>query len=199
MNVLELASSRSSVRRFRRDPIPLSDIKYVLDVARRAPSGANRQPWRFLVIRDDEVKGAIREACERVEREFHRRAEPSLKKWLEAKGITWEKPFLTEAPFLILVFGKAGEPYWIESNWLATGFMLLAIQELGYSTLTYTPSKTEWANELLEIPGDYRLQAILPIGKPAEPTRSQDRLPLKEVAYLNKWGEKLPAKNSSED
>ena len=54
MNVLELASSRSSVRRFKRDLVPLSDIRYVLDVARRAPSGANRQPWRFLVVRDDE-------------------------------------------------------------------------------------------------------------------------------------------------
>ena len=54
MNVLELASSRSSVRRFKRGPVQLSDIKYVLDVAKRAPSGANRQPWRFLVVRDDE-------------------------------------------------------------------------------------------------------------------------------------------------
>ena len=192
MNVLELASSRSSVRRFKRDPVPLSDIRYILDVARRAPSGANRQPWRFLVVRDDEIKQSIRRECEEVEREFHKRADPSLKKWLEAKGITWEKPFLTEAPFLILVFGKAGEPYWIESVWLAIGFMLLAIRELGYSTLTYTPSKTEWANELLEIPGDYRLQAILPIGKPAEPVSPQKRLPLKEIAYLDRWRRNFP-------
>jgi len=192
MNVLELASSRSSVRRFKRDPVPLSDIRYILDVARRAPSGANRQPWRFLVVRDDEIKQSIRRQCEEVEKEFHKRADPSLKKWLEARGITWEKPFLTEAPFLILVFGKVGEPYWIESVWLAIGFMLLAIQELGYSTLTYTPSKTEWANELLEIPGDYRLQAILPIGKPAEPVSPQKRLPLKEIAYLDGWRRNFP-------
>jgi len=110
MNVLELASSRSSVRRFKRGPVPLSDIRCILDVARRAPSGANRQPWRFLVVRDDEIKQIIRRECEAVEREFHKRADPSLKKWLEARGITWEKPFLTEAPFLILVFGRAGEP-----------------------------------------------------------------------------------------
>jgi len=64
-----------------------------------------------------------------------------LKRWMEARGITWKKPFLTEAPILILVFGRIGEPYWVESTWLAIGFMLLAIQELGYSTLTYTPSK----------------------------------------------------------
>jgi len=116
MNVLELASSRSSVRRFKRDPVPLSDIRYILDVARRAPSGANRQPWRFLVVRDDEIKQIIRRECEAVEREFHKRADPSLKKWLEARGITWEKPFLTEAPFLILVFGKAGDRLYAPRN-----------------------------------------------------------------------------------
>ena len=192
MNVLELASSRSSVRRFKRGPVPLSDIRYILDVARRAPSGANRQPWRFLVVRDDEIKQIIRRECEAVEREFHKQADPSLKKWLEARGITWEKPFLTEAPFLILVFGRAGEPYWIEGVWLAIGFMLLAIRELGYSTLTYTPSKTRWANKVLRIPGDYRLQAILPIGKSAEPASPQKRLPLKEIAYLDGWRRNFP-------
>jgi len=168
MEVLKLVSSRGSVRRFRSDPIPFADVKYVLEVARKAPSGANRQPWRFLVIRDQGLKKRIRERCEEVERRFHERAKPSLKEWLKFRGITWEKPFLAEAPILILVFGKMGEPYWVESIWLAIGFMLLAIEELGYSTLTYTPSEVDWANDLLKVPKGYRLQAILPMGKPLE-------------------------------
>jgi len=191
MRVLDLAASRRSVRRFKSDNVPLKDIAYILEVARKAPSGANRQPWRFLVIQDDDIKQDIRRVCEEVEKEFHQRAEPSLKRWLEARGITWEKPFLTEAPILILVFGRIDEPYWVESTWLAIGFMLLAIQELGYSTLTYTPSKIDWANHLLKVPKRYKLQVILPIGKPAEPIQSQDRLPLKEIAYLDGWGEEF--------
>ncbi len=188
MEVLKLASSRGSVRRFRSDPIPFADVGYVLEVARRAPSGANRQPWRFLVIQDNGLKKRIRERCEEVERRFHERAEPSLKEWLKSRGITWEKPFLTEAPILILVFGRMGEPYWVESVWLAIGFMLLAIEELGYSTLTYTPSEVDWVNDLLKVPKEYRLQAILPMGKPLEDKRPQDRLPLNEIAYLDEWG-----------
>ena len=191
MRVLDLTISRHSVRRFRPNDVSLNDIAYILEVARRAPSGANRQPWRFLVIQDHEIKRHIRRICEEIEKEFHQRAEPSLKRWMDARGITWKKPFLTEAPILILVFGRIGEPYWIESTWLAIGFMLLAIQELGYSTLTYTPSKTDWANHLLEVPKQYRLQVILPIGKSAESIQLQDRLPLEEIAYLNKWGENL--------
>jgi len=188
-----LAASRRSVRRFSSEDVSLRDVEYVLEVARRAPSGANRQPWRFLVVRDEGVKEMIRRVCEEVEKRFHEETDPSLRRWLKAKGITWEKPFLTEAPVLVLVFGRAGEPYWVESVWLAIGFMLLAIEELGYSTLTYTPSEVDWANDLLKVSKEYRLQAILPIGKPLERGGRQERLSLQEVAYLDRWGEGFPA------
>ena len=193
MEVLELAKSRRSIRSYMSDRVPLKDVKYIVEVARNAPSGANRQPWRFLVIRDPKAKKRIRDACEKVERDFHERADPELKKWLRARGITWKKPFLTEAPILILVFGKRNEPYWVESVWIAIGYMLLAVEELGYSTLTYTPSKTNWANDLLNIPRDYELQAILPVGKPRKLNGPRPRLSLEELCYLDEWGKSFTA------
>ena len=188
MNLLRLASSRRSVRRFHPDPIPLSDIEYALDVARHAPSGANRQPWRFLIISDRKTKELIRTRCEEVEKRFHEKVSSSLKQWFMEKGITWRKPFLTEAPFLILVFGDVSQPYWLESVWIAVGYLLLAIEELGYGSLTYTPSETSWAAELLNVPKNYRLQAIIPVGKPMDEKGQEERRALEEVCYLDRWG-----------
>lgn len=187
--ILELAKNRRSIRRFRQDPIPLQDIHYILEVARNAPSGANRQPWRFIIVRDGEGKDTIRRICEKVEREFHEKAPEDLKSWFKERGITWRKPFLSEAPILILVFGKRNEPYWIESVWLAVGYLILAAEELGYSTLTYTPSKLRWANELFKVPEEFILQAIIPVGKPSETTKSPGRYSLEEIAYIERWGE----------
>ena len=192
--ILELARSRRSIRSYSRDPIPLEDVAYIVDVARHAPSGANKQPWRFLVIRDPLVKKLIRGRCEEVERRFHERVDPEFREWLRSRGISWRKPFLTDAPILILVFARRGEPYWIESTWISIGYLILAAEELGYSTLTYTPSEVDWSNKILQVPEEYVLQAIIPIGKPAErrEAREQDRrLSLHEVCYLDSWGKGL--------
>lgn len=188
VRVIELAKRRRSVRSFRPEPIPMRDVEYVLEVGRNAPSGANRQPWKFLVITDDSVKEEVRRRCEEVERGFHGRAPEELKNWFRERRITWRKPFLSEAPVLILVFGRRGEPYWVQSVWLAIGYMVLAAEELGYATLTYTPSETRWANALFGVPDKYILQAIIPVGKPAEAPKHPGRLSLNEVAYLESWG-----------
>ncbi len=191
MSVLDLARSRRSVRIYSRDPIPLEDLRYILEVAHNAPSGANRQPWRFLVIRDPGRKKAIRDVCEKLEKRFHESADLEFKRWLKEHGISWRKSFLTDAPALILVFGKTDEPYWVESVWISIGYMLLAAEELGYSTLTYTPPEIKWANELLRVPENYALQAIIPVGRPAEPLKPKERYRLEEVLHLEEWGGRL--------
>ena len=190
-SILELARSRRTVRRFQRRSVGLEDIVYVLETARQAPSGANRQPWRFIVVRDRGLKRRIREECEEAERGFHERAPAWMKRWLREKGITWRKPFLEEAPVLILVFGRKTEPYWVQSIWIAVGYILLALEERGLSTVTYTPPRTGWTNELLGVPRDYILQVILPIGYPGEEPEKPPRLPLSEIAFLEEWGNPL--------
>lgn len=189
--ILELARSRRTVRRFQGREVGLEDIVYVLEVARQAPSGANRQPWRFVVVRDQDIKRVVRKKCEEAEREFHEKAPEWMKRWFREKGITWMKQFLEEAPVLVLVFGRRTEPYWVQSVWIAVGYVLLALEEQGLSTVTYTPPKTGWANELLGVPRDYILQVILPIGYAGEEPEKPSRLPLSEIAFLDRWGNPL--------
>ena len=152
-NVLDLAIRRVSVRSFSNTPIDLKDVLYALDTARNAPSGANKQPWRFIIIASSDLKKKIRMFCEEAEKEFHSQVPEWMRLWLREKGITWKKKFLTEAPILIMVFGKTKEPYWVQSVWLAIGYLLLALEEKGLASLTYTPPKVKWANKLLNVPG----------------------------------------------
>jgi len=93
----------------------------------------------------------------------------------------------TKAPVLIMVFGRAGEPYWVQSVWLAIGYMLLALEEKGLASLTYTPSKVYWANKLLGVPEEYVLQAVIPVGKARGIPKTKERLSLDGIAYCNKW------------
>lgn len=175
--LLDLAVKRRSVRRYKREKVNLEDVIYALEVARHAPSGANKQPWKFLIVRDSRVKEEIRKNCEEGEKRFHSRASLWMKTWLKSRDITWEKPFLTEAPILILVFGKKTEPYWVQSVWLSVGFLILALTEKGLSTLTYTPSSTEWVYQMFNVPRDYVLQTILPVGLPLKTPRKTSQNP----------------------
>lgn len=181
-NVYELAKRRATIRFLKTEPIILDDVMYALRVAIEAPSGANKQPWRFVIIKDPEKKRSIREFCENVEKEFHKVAPKWMKEWFKQAGITWEKPFLENAPILLLVFADSTAPYYIQSTWLAIGYLLLALEEKGLATVTYTPSKVRWFNEFLKIPKKYILQTILPIGKPAlDKYKKQPRKQLDEL------------------
>ena len=190
-DLLRLSEKRRSVRRFQSERIPLEDIVYLLKTARAAPSGANRQPWRFLIIVSEKKKEIIRKICEESEKHCHSKIKGWFKEWLEERGINWRKPFLTESPILILVFGKRDEPYWLQSVWIAVGYLILAAEELGYGTLTYTPPNLRWANKLFEIPENYILQTIIPIGRPAEKPSHPGRMNLRKLAYIEEWGEPL--------
>ncbi len=129
----------------------------------------NAQPWRFVVVDDDWLKARIRETCEREEEKFYSHTKGNLMTWLNAEGFRPEKPFLSEAPYLILVFGYTKAPYWLQSTWIAVGYLLLALEELGLGTVTYTPPNPKPVEELLNAPNNYKLQTILPVGYPANP------------------------------
>lgn len=191
MYTLDLAKRRKTVRKFTSDPVNLKDILLVLETACQAPSGANFQPWRFLVIMDPQVKRSIRHRCEQGEKEFYSRVRGKLKRWLSAIGLKWEKPFLEEAPLLIIVFSQKRAPYSTESVWVAIGYILLALEELGLGTITYTPSTTKLVSNEIGIPDEFRLEAILPVGISADEKAKETRLELHEVAYLNCWGSRL--------
>jgi len=181
-SILMLARRRKTIRNFKREDINIDDIYYALEAAREAPSGANKQPWRFILVKDQSLKKKIRDYCESVEREFHEKAPEWMKEWFKERNITWRKPFLEDAPVLLLVFSDGNAPYNVQSTWLAIGYILLALEERGLSTVTYTPSKVHWFNDLFGIEKRYLLQAILPVGKSADPSyEKQPRMSLDEL------------------
>jgi iodotyrosine deiodinase len=170
---------RRTVRHFSARPVPQEIIETCLRAAGTAPSGANLQPWQFVVVQDPAVKREIREAAETEEREFYEhRAPPEWLAALEPLGTDWEKPFLKTAPYLIAIFyknydllsdgRKVKNYYAIESVGIATGFLIAALHHAGLATLTHTPSPMAFLNEILHRPKNERPFLLLVAGYPAE-------------------------------
>ncbi len=189
--MLKLATERKSIRAYSSEEIPLSKVLYAIRAALQAPSGANQQPWSFVVIQDPKIKEEIRKACESGERRFYQIVRGGLREWLESKGLNWEKPFLTEAPYLIAVFAQLGKPFSIQSTWLAIGYLLLALEEVGLASLTYTPPNPSEIARILRVPRNMVLQTVIPVGKAKERKRKEPRKDLKETTYLDMWGSPL--------
>jgi nitroreductase len=188
---MELAKRRKSVRRFSEKEVPLEEVLRALETATLAPSGANQQPWRFIILTDAEVKRLVREACERGERDFYDQVDGEFREWLLGQGLTWRKPFLEDAPVLVAVLMREDAQYARESVWVAVGFILLALEELGLNSLTYTPSNTEYPLAKLNAQEGFKLEAIIPIGYSADDTPKAPKMRLDEVAFLNRWGEAI--------
>ncbi len=184
MNLLELARRRKTVRKFEKRIPNIEDIKYAVSVAKEAPSGKNDQPWLFILLSNDREKAKIREICERGEKDFYENAKGELRNWLEKLGFTWEKPFLSEAPFLLFVYSYVKSPFAKESVWLSIGYLLLALEERGLATVTYTPSDPKEVSSYIGLPREYRLEVILPIGYPADPKPKYERKKLEDVFQI---------------
>ncbi len=176
---------RRSVREFSDRPVPRDIIETALMAASTAPSGANLQPWHFVVVSRPETKKEIRDAAEVEEREFyeHRASEEWLAA-LEPLGTDDRKPFLETAPYLIAVFlqkfgelpdGRKVKHYYpVESTGLATGILITALHHAGLATLTHTPSPMKFLNEILDRPKSERPFLLLVVGYPADDARVPD-------------------------
>lgn len=181
-----LMSRRRTVREFSDEEVPLEIIKDAIRAAGTAPSGANMQPWRFVVIRDAKIKREIREAAEREEFEnYHGRMPARWLKWLAPLGTDEHKPFLEIAPFLIVVFrvdflidaatGDTEPTYYSqESVGIACGLLLAALHSAGLATLTHTPSPMKFLNQILNRPRNEKPFVLIPVGYPAETARVPD-------------------------
>ncbi|KLO21963.1 NADH oxidase [Marinitoga sp. 1197] len=187
MNIYELAKKRKTVRKFKTDIPSLEDIKYALNVAKEAPSGKNDQPWKFLLIDEIDKKVKIREICEKGEKAFYEKSKGKLRKWLEEKGFSWKKEFLTQAPYLLLAFSYVRSPFASESLWLSIGYLLLALEEKGLSTVTYTPTNFNEVSKFVNIPKNYKLEVILPIGYSDDIKPKYERKKLSEILYYNNF------------
>lgn len=188
---LDLLRARRSVREFSDAPIPLDVVERCIEAAAQAPSGANKQPWTFVLVTDPTLKKRIREAAEEEERSFYGgRAPASWLKDLAPLGTNAHKPFLEEAPALIVVFAqrrgadKDDRHYYVsESVGIATGILIAALHHAGLATLTHTPSPMGFLAEILERPAHERAFLLLPVGYPRPDCRvpAIDRKPLDQV------------------
>lgn len=190
MTLLDLMRNRRSIRKYKKQTFSTKEILQVLEAGKLAPSGANQQPWTYILVTDKRLKQKIRKEAETVEESFHREAPKPLKNWFKKQGITPQKNFLTEAPALIVVAGYTKVPYWRESTWISIAYILLQAANQGFGTLTYTPSDTSFLNQLLKIPKDYQPVAIIPIGYPAEKPspETRPRKPLETFVHRDKYG-----------
>jgi nitroreductase len=185
---------RRTVREFSDRPVPRDIIETALRAAGTAPSGANLQPWHFVVISGPATKKRIREAAEAEEREFYEhRASPEWLAALEPLGTDSNKPFLEVAPYLIAVFlqkfgelsdGRKVKHYYpVESTGLATGILITALHHAGLATLTHTPSPMKFLNEILGRPKSERPFLLLVTGYPESDAKIPDisRKPLEAI------------------
>jgi nitroreductase len=169
---LDRMAQRRSVRFISSEPVPFELIENAIRCASLAPSGANQQPWRFVVVKDPEIKHRIREAAENEERRM-----PA--DWLEALaplGTDWHKEFLETAPYLIVVFrvdfgltetARIKHYYVQESVGIAAGFLLAALHMSGLATLTHTPSPMGFLATILNRPKNERPFLLIPVGFPS--------------------------------
>ena len=175
---LSAMKSRRSVRDFSTKPVAFEVIKNIVTTAASAPSGANKQPWTFVIVKDSKVKKQIRIAAEKEERENYEHR--FTREWLEDLnlfGTDWHKEFLERAPYLIAVFkhtydvqsGKHRKNYYVnESVGIAVGFLLTAIHNAGLVALTHTPSPMGFLAEILKRPSNEKPYLLIPVGYPED-------------------------------
>lgn len=179
--------TRRTVRDFSPDPVPFELIQNAIATAATAPSGANQQPWTFVVVSNRDIKRQIRVAAEAEEKESYENR--MSEEWLEALrplGTDWHKPHLEDAPYLIVVFAqsygihidpassatqKIKHYYVTESVGIAVGLLLASLHQAGLATLTHTPSPMGFLNEILERPANERPFVLIPVGYPATAAR----------------------------
>jgi len=177
-NFLSNIKLRRSVRDFSDKNFSIDLIANAIKSASMAPSGANKQPWHFVIVRDLLIKKEIRSAAEKEERSFYDyRATDEWLKDLEPFETNWRKPFLEKAPYLIVVFkkqydlnkDKRKKNYYVnESVGIAVGFLLNALHRSGLVALTHTPSPMGFLEKILKRPKNERAFMLVPVGYPIE-------------------------------
>lgn len=171
---------RRSVRDFSDRPVSRELVELAIRTASTAPSGAHRQPWRFVAVSDPALKRAIREAAEKEERDSYEggRMPPEWREALAPLGTDWRKPYLEIAPWIVVLFeiahgrgddGGVAKNYYVkESVGMAAGLFIAALHHMGLATLTHTPSPMRFLSEILDRPRNERPFVLFPVGYPAD-------------------------------
>ena len=187
--------ARRSIREFSDRRVPRELIEHAIATAGTAPSGAHREPWHFVAVRNAALKSKIRKAAEAEEEESYSRRMPDA--WLQAiapLGTDWRKPFLDIAPWLVVCFAKnSGDDglknYYVqESCGIACGFFIAAVHNMGLVTLTHTPSPMGFLQKILDRPRNERAYMLFPVGYPDSDATVPD-IERKSLDGISSWYE----------
>ena len=189
----EFMNNRRSVRHFSNRKVPKSVVENIIRAASTAPSGANKQPWTFCVISNEELKNKVRKLAEAEEKESYARRMSD--EWLEDLvpiGTNWEKEFIDTAPYIIVVMKKVYDMdedgtkhsnYYVnESVGLACGLLIAAIHNAGLCTVTHTPSPMNFLTKALSRPENERAFLLMPIG-----SRRMPKCRTSKERHLARW------------
>lgn len=163
MDLFEAIEKRASVRSFAPVDIPEDHLRKILEAGRRAPSGKNLQPIRYVVARSKDTLSQL----DRVQ-----------------KGVS------TASAAIVLVGDPSASPFYSQDASAATENMLLAIKALGYDSVWIEGTlsrEEEFVKELLGIPSELKALVMLPIGKAVSPTAQKEKLPLDELVHWDRW------------
>jgi nitroreductase len=193
----ELMNKRRTTRHFSDKDVPRELIEYAIKTAGTAPSGAHLQPWTFVVISNKDLKTKIRQAAEaEEEKTYSERMPEAWAELLRPLGTDYVKEHITDAPWIIVVFrqtkrvrknGELGPTYYSqESCGIAVGLFIAAIQNMGLTTLTHTPSPMKFLRELLERPEHEHAMLLMPVGYPASNAKVPN-LTRKKINEISEW------------
>ena len=194
---LALMQTRRSIRHFSPEPVEPELIENAIRTAGSAPSGANQQPWTFVVVTSEQTKRALREAAEREEKLLYReRASDEYLEAIRPIGTNAVKPHVTDAPALIVVFeqpwriedGEKRKHYYVrESVGIAVGLLIASLHAAGLATLTHAPSPMGFLKDILGRPENERPFLLIPVGYPAAEAEVPDltKKTLEEIAVFD--------------
>lgn len=164
MNLYKLMESRRSTREFSNESFPKEKLERVLKAGLLSPSGADQKPFSYIVVDDIDLKKKIKKASESIDKKYYSKSPEWFKEWMRSKNISLDKDFLVDAPYLVVISGEIDKPYWLESTWLSIAYFILAAENEGLGTLTYTPAEMNFLIDLLDLPDGFQPLVILPIG-----------------------------------
>lgn len=175
LDLISKLKQRRSYREFESEAFDIQILVDAIEAAKYSPSGANKQPWTFCIVKDPSIKKTIREHAETSELKFHQTISPSWKSDLVPLKVTSSKPFLEQAPYLIVIYkhifqfdeqGNHVNVYYPDiSVGIATGMLIAVLTDLGLDILTYTPPDLQFLSDILQRPKNEKPYLILVCGK----------------------------------
>ncbi|MCS7252556.1 MAG: nitroreductase family protein [Armatimonadota bacterium] len=167
-DAIEAIMERRSIRKYKPEPIPREHLTTILEAGRQAPSAGNRQPWRFVVVRDHEVKRRLGEACN-------------------------NQNWIADADVIVAGLSVPAESErWHDKDvMIAMQNMIIAATALGYGTCWIGAFNHEKVKEVLGVPEDINVVALTPIGVPDETPRQRPRKEMNQIFFSDRYGEQL--------